>query len=201
MATHSRKFLPCRSQYTASSKSRAVSPSIVTNRELAQVLATLEILRFDGLGQPLGRGRRPASRTRAAGRACAARSRSPCPGRRSCRASRSRARWARRAWSGYSMISATTTCPGFAAPRLLGPDEDVLVDALVLGDHEGLRHARRRAGPRPCSLARSSTSTMEPSRRPRRSTPRHAGEHRIAVQHLVHLLRARGIGRRCRRRA
>ena len=79
---------------------------------------------------------RRAWKTRAAGRTCAARSRSPCPGRRSCRAPRRRGRWAARLLRGLRDELDGHHLPGLGAPGVRRRHEDVLRDAAVLRHEE-----------------------------------------------------------------
>ena len=78
---------------------------------------------------------------------------------------------AARASTGCTTISTVTTCPGLRAAGLVRRDQEVAGDALVLRHDEEDAVLARAAARRARCCARSSTSTILPSGRPRRSMP------------------------------
>ena len=87
---------------------------------------------------------------------------------------------------GCSTISTTTTSPDLAPPRSAGPISKSC--SMRLFSATANQSPRSSCSlPTTVRLARSSTSTISPSGRPRRSTPVRRTEHAVAVQRLVHL--------------
>ena len=84
------------------------------------------------------------------------------------------------------MRSTVTTWPGLGAAGVAGRHQDVLRDAPVLG-HEKQHAVLACRRPTMRRFARSSTSTMPPSRPAAAVAPGHAHRHAVAVQHLAHL--------------
>ena len=114
----------------------AVSPSMVTSGRAREIDAALRGRRGCTVVAASATPAAPLpARTRAAGRACAARSRSPCRGRRSCPALPPRARAPRRAPRLLDDLG-DDDLSRLGAPAHVRRNQNVLGDALVLGDEE-----------------------------------------------------------------
>ena len=163
---------------------------MVTSGSAREVDAALAIRRPHLGGKALGLPLRLLARTRTAARACATRSRSRCPGSVALPEHFGHARDRFATARGLLDDLRHHDLADFAcAAGGVGRHQEVLVDAPVLGDDE-MNAALGVQAADDLALARSSTSTISPSGRPRRSRPDMRDDRAIAVQHLVHLARA-----------
>ena len=135
MATISRKFFPLRSQYTASSKSFAFSPSMVTSGSAVRSTRSLRSAGRTSVGRRLAW--RTASFENWNGNACLRSAISiSMPGSVALPSTSLTRATGSRLCAGCSTISATTTCADLRVAGTARRDQEVLVDPPVFRDDE-----------------------------------------------------------------